>query len=52
MKRLIIFDFDGTLTRKDTLRPFVTFIVIEQKCGHKLFMFYLLLIKYKVKLFY
>ena len=49
MKKLIIFDFDGTLTKRDTLRPFVKYIAASQKCNYKLFMFYCLLVQLKLK---
>lgn len=47
---LIIFDFDCTITRRDTLRPFAKHIVKIYGNYHKLFFLYVVLILYRFKL--
>jgi HAD superfamily phosphoserine phosphatase-like hydrolase len=48
--RLILFDFDGTLTTKDSLNEFLKFSVGKRKYFLKLFLFMPLFILYKLKL--
>lgn len=45
MNKTIIFDFDKTLTTRDTLRPFVTSLAERDGDRKKLFQFYLLVIR-------
>ena len=46
----VIFDFDGTLTKRDTLRPFASYIVRRNRCYHKLLILYAFLLLYKLRL--
>lgn len=46
----VIFDFDGTLTKIDTLRPFAHFLATENHAYLRLSLFYLSLIFYRLKL--
>jgi len=48
--RVVIFDFDGTLTKQDTLRPFASYIAGKYNQSLKLFLFYVFLLFYKLKL--
>ncbi len=47
---IIIFDFDGTLTKCDTLRPFAAYIAKKYTQNNKLYLFYFVLLMYKLKL--
>lgn len=47
--KIIIFDFDGTLTKRDTLRPFATYIAKKYNLRHKLLLFYACLVLHKLK---
>jgi HAD superfamily hydrolase (TIGR01490 family) len=48
--RIVIFDFDKTLTKRDTLRPFATYIAKKYNHNYKLFLFYACLVLHKQKL--
>jgi len=48
--KTVLFDFDGTLTTRDTLRPLAHYLAEIKKERLKLFFFYLLLILYKLNL--
>ncbi|TLD40553.1 MAG: Phosphoserine phosphatase [Candidatus Jettenia ecosi] len=48
--KIIIFDFDGTLTKRDTIRPFASFIAKKYNHNYQLFLFYACLVLHKLKL--
>ncbi len=48
--KTVIFDFDNTITTRDTLRPFASYLACKNKSGFKLFLFYIVLVAYKLGL--
>lgn len=49
--RTVLFDFDGTLTIKDTVRPFAVYVARQYKCRWKLLILIIVLSLYKLKVF-
>ena len=48
--RTVIFDFDGTLTTRDTLRPLAHYLAQAEKAKYKLAVFYIYFLLYKFRL--
>jgi phosphatidylglycerophosphatase C len=47
---IVFFDFDGTLTIRDTLRPYANYLARKNKAYHKLFIFYSFYLLYRLGL--
>ncbi len=47
---LVIFDFDSTITKKDTFRHFAVYVAQQQKSYFSLILFYVALIMYRARL--